>query len=142
MHSSARFVSSWASNVTQLPKLSTLVLIPVLPSRRYSILLLGMRRTYPAGADQLQPERARRLVEGGRVVAPVDARHVDEQLDLVAVGVEHVEAVADGVVGAPDQRHQIGERLDPGQHLAQLVVAVTDLESEVIEADPTPARDL
>ena len=42
MHSSARFVSSCVSNVTQLPKLSTLTLMPERPSRRYSICLFGI----------------------------------------------------------------------------------------------------
>ena len=43
MQSSARLSSSWVSNVTQLPNDSTLTLMPVRPSRRYSIsVVLGM----------------------------------------------------------------------------------------------------
>ena len=38
MHSSASVSSSWVSNVTQLPNDRTLSLMPVRPSRRYSIL--------------------------------------------------------------------------------------------------------
>src|SRR5215218_3409856 len=69
MHSRARSVSSWVLKVTQLPKLRTLTLTPLFPSRRYSICeLLAMRwtvsLTFADGYGDLPPfERRLRQTE-------------------------------------------------------------------------------
>ena len=60
MHSSARSVSSWVSNVTQLPNDSTLTLRPVLPSRRYSIFGLTLGVAMAADHTRRRPGRHRR----------------------------------------------------------------------------------
>ena len=73
------------------------------------------------------------------VLLPVHTGDVDVELDLVAVGVEHVEAVGHGVVArAHDRGAGLGH---PLQRLAQLVVGVAHLEAEVVQADPPADRE-
>src|SRR5580700_10096989 len=81
----------------------------------------------------LQRQRSNRCEHQRRVRCPVHAGDVDVELDLVAVGVEDVQAVGDGVVaGAHDRGAGL---LHGSQRVAQLVVGVAHLEAEVVEAD-------
>ena len=70
------------------------------------------RATPNRGSDRLEPERPDRRDEVGGI-APVDPGNVDEELDLVPVGIADVHAMGDRVVGGPGD---LGPgRLDPGE---------------------------
>src|SRR3984893_1885521 len=94
---------------------------------------LVMSSTVTAGirSASLQRERLHRRHDVFQV--PRYSGDVDIQLDLVAVGVEDVQAVGHRVIARThDGRARF---LDVLHGVAQLVVAVADLEAEVIEPD-------
>jgi len=88
---------------------------------------------------RLEHESTRGCHDELRIALPrVLGEHVDEQLDLVAVGVEHVERVRHRVVARAHDGDPVGlEFLDRG---TQLVVSGADLEAEVVQADAGPER--
>src|SRR5580700_4133783 len=71
---------------------------------------------------------------------PAHAGDIDVELDLVSVGIRDVEAVGDGVVARADD---VDARfLATPYRIAQLVVRVAHLETEVIQADMAATRQV
>src|SRR5579864_4657483 len=69
---------------------------------------------------------------------PAHSRDVNVQLDLVAVGIQDVQAVADGVIAGADHAH--ARRLATADRRAQLIVRIADLEPEVVQAHVASTR--
>src|ERR1700736_5870645 len=94
---------------------------------------LVMSSTVTAGMRCASLERERLYRRHDVFQVPRYSGDVDIQLDLVAVRVEDVEAVGDRVVARAHNAH--ARRLNVLDRVAQLVVAVADLEPEVIQPD-------
>src|SRR5271155_2245148 len=74
-----------------------------------------------------------------RVVAPVNAGYVHVQLDFVSVRVLEVEAVRHGMVRCADHGRSCSSHSI--QCLAKGVVAIANLQAEVVHADPPALWD-
>src|SRR6266478_5555463 len=81
----------------------------------------------------LEPQRLDLGEHRRGIVLPARRLHVDVQLDLVAVGILDVEAVRHAVIRCTDDLR--AGRLERVTRLAQLVVGLADLQSEVIKAE-------
>ena len=81
--------------------------------------------------------------DGGKdacgVVPVLGCEDVYVQLYLVSIGVGNIERVSDGVVTRACDRDSIC--LEVGEHLTQIVVALADLQAEVVQAEPASFRD-
>src|SRR5207253_1750865 len=100
-----------------------------------------MSSTVTAGMSRLRTRSQRERLDRGQhrcTIVPVHAGDVDVELDLVAVRVLDVQAVADRVVAHSGHAHT--SLLAATQRGAQLVVAVADLHPEVVQAEVAPVR--
>jgi len=86
-----------------------------------------------------KPERARPSEDRRRVILPDGRLDIDVELDLIAIRILDVETVGDGVVRRADEAGARRDQLIPG--LPQLGVGFSDLESEVVHADPAALGD-
>src|ERR1700686_84875 len=99
---------------------------------------LVMSSTVTAGIRWASLERERLHRRHDVFQIPRSSGDVDVQLDLVAVGIEDVQAVGHRVIARTHDGH--ARLLDVLHRIAQLVVAVADLEPEVVEPDVPPLR--
>src|SRR5690606_23421037 len=81
----------------------------------------------------LQPPRLDRGEDRLRITPPGLRIGIDVQLDLVPVGVPQVEALADGMIAHPRDRHPRPVQLRLGG--AQGFERVADLDADVVEAE-------
>src|SRR5205823_13281059 len=86
-----------------------------------------------------EPERTGLGEDGRRILLPDRRLDVDVELDLVAVRILDVETVGDGVIGGPDEPS--AGRYQLVASLAEFGVGFSNLEAEMVHADPAPARD-
>jgi hypothetical protein len=87
---------------------------------------------YRCGEKRSESQGLDRGCDETGIGLPVNPGNIDEELDVVAVRIAEIEAVADGVVARAEDRYT--EFREPVGGLTEVVVGVPDLQTDVVQA--------